>query len=196
MTHFIPPTILKTSLSLLAASGLLLASPARADHDHHDGTASDRDDARDRGNTRTHIAVDFDFGSALSEPGTSSGGGGALRLGQELDLALISLTPELGGSYHGFGGDAETRIYTGFLGGRLAVGKIIEPAAFAHLGVGRVEGTESRTAPVMDGGLAIDLTLLPLIDLGVHGAYNVMFPRDDGNSLKWVTLGAHAALVL
>lgn len=193
MTHFLSPTIFKITLSLLTAASAMLAPAARA---HEEGTARDHDDARDRGNTRTHIALDMDFGSALNEPGATSGGGGALRLGQELDLLLISLTPELGGSYHGFGGDAETRIYTGFLGGRLAVGKIVEPAVFAHAGVGRVEGTQSRTAPVLDGGLAVDLTVLPLIDLGVHGAYNVMFPRDDGSSLKWVTLGAHAALVL
>jgi len=62
--------------------------------------------------------------------------------------------------------------------------------------VGHVRGFESRTAPMLDGGLAVDFTLLPLIDLGVHGGYNMMFPRDDGSALEFVTLGAHAALVL
>ena len=56
--------------------------------------------------------------------------------------------------------------------------------------------TLETLAPVIDAGLALDFTLLPLIDLGVHGAYNTMFPRDDGSSLEFLTLGAHAALVL
>jgi hypothetical protein len=156
--------------------------------------AANREDSGGHGG-KTHLAVDFDFSSALKTPRTSEGGGGAVRLGQKFDLLLVSLTPEFGGSYHAFGGDAETRLYTGFLGGRLGVGKVIEPSIFAHLGLAHVTGTETRTAPIMDGGLALDLTLLPLIDLGVHASYNAMFPRDDGSALKYVLLGAHAALV-
>jgi hypothetical protein len=181
-----------------ALASLAVTTAAHAD----DETArSYSDDAphhsrRDDDTSKTHIAVDFDFGSALDAPRTKAGGGGALRLGQEFDLLLVSLTPEFGGSYHAFGGNDETKLYSGFLGGRLAIGKIVEPSVFGHLGVGHVAGLESRTAPIMDAGLAIDFTLLPLIDLGVHGAYNVMMPRDDGSALKFVTLGAHAALVL
>lgn len=188
--------LFRVSLGLMTAGALAIATPARAD----DSSAQSYDDGgesrRDRDSSNTHIAVDFNFGTALDEPGTDSGGGGAIRLGQEFDLFLVSLTPEAGGSYHAFGGDDETKLYAGFLGGRLAVGKIIEPSLFAHVGVGRLEGFDSRTAPILDGGLAIDLTVLPLIDLGVHGAYNMMLPREDGSSFDFVTLGAHAALVL
>lgn len=188
-------------LGLAATACVVATSPARADdYDSRERSRrSDDDDGpsrKDRDKSKTHIAVDFDFSTAVDAPATKSGGGGALRLGQEFDLLLVSLTPEFGGSYHGFGGNDETKLYTGFLGGRLALGKIVEPSLFGHVGVGRLEGVEKRTAPVMDGGLAIDFTLLPLIDLGVHGAYNVMLPRDDGSALKYVTLGAHAALVL
>jgi hypothetical protein len=185
---------------LAAAACVAVATPARADDDDTRARRSNDDDGgsrRDNDKSKTHIALDLNFATAIDSPFTKSGGGGALRLGQEFDLLLISLTPEFGGSYHAFGGNDETKLYTGFLGGRLAVGKIIEPSLFAHVGVGHVKGLgESRTAPVMDGGLAIDFTLLPLIDLGVHGAYNVMLPRDDGSALKYVTLGAHVALVL
>jgi hypothetical protein len=184
----------KLVLGLLAATCLAVATPARADDDGRDDR--EHDNRRDRDGSKTHIALDFDVNSAVDEPDTKAGGGGALRLGQELDLFLISLTPELGGSYHAFGGDDQSKLYAGFLGGRLAIGKIIEPSLFAHVGVGRLDGPDTRTAPIMDGGLAIDFTLLPLIDLGLHGAYNVMLPRDDGTSFKFVTLGAQAALVL
>jgi hypothetical protein len=183
------------AVGFLTCAGLLATNAAQA-QDSGQRDESERDDSDKRDDTTTHIALDFDFGAALDEPGTTSGGGGALRIGREWDLFLISLTPEIGGSYHAFGGDDETRIYSGFLGGRLAVGKIIEPAIFGHVGVGHVRGFESRTAPMLDGGLAVDFTLLPLIDLGVHGGYNMMFPRDDGSALEFVTLGAHAALVL
>jgi len=143
----------------------------------------------------TQIAVDFDLNTAVDEPATDSGGGGALRLGRQYGLVLVSLTPEIGGSYRAFAGDAETKLYSGFLGGRLGIGQIIEPSIFAHVGVAHVSGWEKRTAPILDGGLALDLTLLPLINLGVHGAYNVMLPRDDGSAFKFVTVGAHAALM-
>lgn len=180
---------------LLGAATLAVSVPARADDSEREDRR-DRRDRRDRSDTKTHIAVDFDFSTAIDEPSTKSGGGGQLRLGQEFDLFLVSLTPELGGGYHGFGGNDDAKLYTGFLGGRLAFGKIVEPSIFGHVGLGHLEAYDSRTAPVMDAGLAIDLTLLPLIDLGLHGAYNVMMPKDDGSSLKFVTLGAQAALVL
>lgn len=184
----------KLALGLLAATCLAVASPARADDDSRDEGA--RESRRDRDTSKTHVAVDFDFNSAVNAPEIDAGGGGALRLGQELDLFLVSLTPELGGSYHSFSGEDRTKLYAGFLGGRFAVGKIIEPSLFGHVGLGRLDGLESSTVPLLDGGLAIDFTLLPLIDLGVHGAYNVLLPRGDGEAFKFVTLGAQAALVL
>lgn len=182
---------------LLPAALVALTATTRAHADHEYDDDSERTSHRRRHDDsgRTHIAVDFDVGSALDTPGTKTGGGGAIRFGHELDLLLVSLTPELGGGYHAFGGNGETRIYSGFVGGRLGVGKIVEPSLFAHLGLGHVSGFESRTAPMIDAGLAIDLTFLPLIDLGVHAGYNAMFPRDNGSSLKFLTLGAQAALV-
>ena len=196
-SHRLPHSLTRLLFGLGAVASLaVVTTPARADDDTRRYDDPPRHSRRDDDTSRTHIAVDFDFGSALDAPETKSGGGGAIRLGQEFDLFLVSLTPEFGGSYHAFGGNDETKLYSGFLGGRLAIGKIVEPSIFGHLGVAHVAGLESRTAPIMDGGLAIDFTLLPLIDLGVHGAYNVMFPREDGSALKFLTLGAHAALVL
>ncbi|HEY8945381.1 MAG TPA: hypothetical protein VIM73_14020, partial [Polyangiaceae bacterium] len=45
----------------------------------------------------TRLALDLDYATAIDERGIDSGTGGALRLGQELDLVLVSLTPEIGG---------------------------------------------------------------------------------------------------
>jgi len=171
----------KILFSLAALPFIASATPARAEEGR-------------RGAGKTHIAVDFDFNTPIDAPSVDAGGGGALRLGQKFDLLLISLTPELGGGYHAF--DAgDVKLYSGFLGGRLGVGKIIEPSVYGHLGLAKLSGVESRTSPIMDAGLALDLTLLPLIDLGVHAGYNVLLPRDDGSAFKFVTLGAQAALV-
>jgi hypothetical protein len=181
-------------LGLLAATCLGVTAPAHAqDYERDEGA---RESRRDDDDSKTHIAVDGDFNAAVNAAEVDAGAGGAVRLGQEFDLFLISITPELGGGYHGFGGDDRLKLYSGFLGGRLALGKIVEPSLFAHVGVGRLDGGEPRTAPLLDGGLAIDLTVLPLIDIGVHGAYNVLLPAKDGEAFKFVTLGAQAALVL
>lgn len=145
---------------------------------------------------KTHIAVDFDFNSAFDDLDTELGGGGALRIGQKLNFLLVSLTPEVGGSYHAFGGNDETRLYSGFLGGRLGIGSVVEPSVFAHWGLAHLEGLQTRTGSVLDAGLALDFTLLPLVDLGVHGAYNVMPANDEGDTLKYMTVGAQFALVL
>ena len=78
-------------LAAFGAASLLATLPAHADDE-------DRSSRRDRSGGRTHIAFDFDFGSAIDAPGSKSGGGGALRLGEEFDLLLVTLTPEIGGS--------------------------------------------------------------------------------------------------
>ena len=175
----------KILFGLVAAASLTVAAPCRAD-----------DQGRDHGASKTHIALDVDFSSALGVLGTKTGGGGALRVGEKFRLILLSLTPELGGSYHAFGGNDETRIYRGFLGARLGAGTVIEPSIFAHVGVGHLEGLQTRTGTVLDTGLALDVTLLPLIDFGVHGAYNVMTPSGDQGAFKFLTLGVQVALVL
>lgn len=192
-----PHPVLSRLLFGLTVTACAVATSARADDERPPQRSDDeRPSRKDNDQSKTHIAVDFDFGTALDAPGTKAGGGGALRLGQEFDLFLVSLTPEIGGAYHAFGGDDKTRLYAGLIGARLAIGKIVEPSIFAHLGLAHTKGFENRTAPMMDAGLAIDFTLLPLIDLGLHAGYNAMFPRDDGSALKFVTLGAQAAIVL
>lgn len=172
-----------------------MAAPAHADESRERDEAPPRRESRERYG-KTHIALDFDFNSAFDALDTKMGGGGALRIGQKFDLLLLSLTPEVGGNYHAFGGDDQTRIYSGFVGGRVGFGKIVEPSVFAHWGLAHSEGAQSRTGSVLDAGLALDVTLLPLIDFGVHGGYNVMTASGDNPALKFVTFGAQAALVL
>jgi hypothetical protein len=161
------------------------------------GSAEAREDRADEGsNSKTVLAFDLDFVASLGAPGADIGGGGALRLGRKMDLILVSLTPEIGGSYDRFNGFNNDRIYRGFIGGRLGFGKIIEPSVFAHIGVGRFDANvASHTAPVFDAGIALDLTFLPLINLGAHASYNTLFSQGDHSSFNWLALGLHVALV-
>jgi hypothetical protein len=153
-------------------------------------------EAREDDKAKTVLAFDLDFVASLRETGSDIGAGGAVRLGRKLDFVLVSLTPEIGGSYDRFNGDNNAGIYRGFIGGRLGFGKVIEPSVFAHIGVGRLDANlGSRTAPTFDAGIALDLTFLPLINLGAHASYNTLWSQDNYSSFDWLSFGLHAALV-
>jgi hypothetical protein len=53
----------------------------------------------------------------------------------------------------------------------------------------------SRTGLTYDFGLFLDFTLLPLLNLGVHAAYDRMVGGADP-AFHWLTFGAHAELIL
>lgn len=180
--------------SALAIGGLTLAStPARA-QDVHD---REPDRPYPRFFEGVHFASDFDFGEVIDDPLTD-GIGGALRYGRQFEFDWLSLRSEGGGSYRLFtdANDDKLRIYSGFFGGRVAVGKIVEPSIFSHVGVAWLRGVERRTAPVIDAGAALDFTLIPMVELGIHGTYNMIPAIDEHPSMTWLLLGAHAALVL
>jgi hypothetical protein len=146
--------------------------------------------------TKTQLALDLDFVHPVAEPSVDAGGGGALRLGQQLDLIALSVTGEFGFGYHSFGGAADTREYAAFAGGRLAIGKFLEPGAFIHVAVSRlVDDFSGSWAPEMDFGLSLDLTVFPLIDIGVHGTYVHRFATSDSSSFRYMIIGPHVALL-
>jgi hypothetical protein len=176
--------IRRLALSLAAGAVLLLAAPPALAEDHP--------------GTSTVLALDLNYAGPISEPGVDGGPGGAIRFGQQLDLALIQLTGELGAGYQPFNGTPSPKLYSGFLGGRLALGKILEPGIFGHIGVAHLSagtGAVSRTAPLLDVGLFLDLTVLPLVNVGVHGGYNVMTPSSNQNAFHYYDVGVNGALV-
>jgi len=170
----------------LLLSGLFCSEAARADygHDRHDDP------------TRLMLALDLDYATAISADGIERGGGGGVRLGSELDVFLVTLIPELNFDYHTFSGYGDATTVTGKLGGRIRFLKILEPGIFAHAGVGHVGGFDPFTGFAFDAGLTLDLTILPLIDLGLHLAWNRVFGNRDHDGLSYGTFGAQVALVL
>lgn len=173
---------LRSSLPILTAALLVSLTPALA--------KAERDDSS------TVLALDLDLALPVNDSAADPGGGAAVRFGRKISLLLLSLTPEVGLGYHKFSGASEAALYRAFVGGRVGIGAIIEPSVFGHIAIGKLDHTSNdRWAPVADVGLALDFTLLPLLDLGVHGAYNTALPRDAYNAFSWFSAGVHAALV-
>jgi hypothetical protein len=154
----------------------------------------------------TTIAGDFDFAFPASAGWADTGVGFGIRIGQELHVPLLAINPELGFTYHTFGtgsGNLSTNdpsVYRGIAGLRLGLGEIFRVGVSGHLGVGRLDANinlrdVSHTAFTWDMGLFLDLTVLPLLNVGVHTAYTKVASNDEKNALQWYTLGAHAALV-
>jgi hypothetical protein len=172
-------------------AGVLLLQGARAH-------AQD-DDARRRDRGRLMLALDFDYSSAWSSAQIEGGGGGAFRIGTQMNVPLITLIPELAFEYHTYGskppGDAQTT--AGKIGGRIRFLEIIEPGIFAHIGIGHVGGNSlfSHTGFALDTGITLDLTIIPLVDFGLHASWNRIYGGYDGGTSYGIA-GAHVALVL
>lgn len=175
----------RRTLSLRLLSGFLACSALLAGaHDAH-------------AKSGTSIGVDIDYTNGINEPAVSGGTGFNGRLGYKLDLAVVQLTPEIGGGYHTFAGDAGAKLSQGIVGGRLQFLKVLEPGIYAHLGYGHlaISGTEGYSGATADAGVTLDLTLLPLVDIGVHAGYNGLLKSGDRPAFDTYVLGLHGALI-
>lgn len=144
----------------------------------------------------SRLALDLDYAMPAGEHGFHSGLGGAIRLGEKANLALVSLTGEIGGGYQPFSG-LGAKLYSGFIGGRIGLGGILEPGVYGHLGLSHIHfdlGSGTRTAPRLDGGLYLDLTALPLVDVGIHGGYDSVLSTNRYPAFNYFIVGAHAAI--
>jgi hypothetical protein len=140
------------------------------------------------------LALDLDYAAGLEEPDVGGGYGGALRFGYKLDLGICSITPEVGALYYSFGGVSERNMYGGIAGGRVGFLKVLEPSIFAHVGYVNLESYgKGQGNTLVDVGLALDLTILPLLDIGVHAAYSAVTVK-DANVFDWGRIGAHGTL--
>ncbi|WP_146645662.1 hypothetical protein [Labilithrix luteola] len=139
------------------------------------------------------LGLDGEVAVPLTPNRVSTGGGGALRFGYELDAVLLTITPEVAAGYYSLGGDLAPKMWDAVVGGRLAVGALVRAVLFGHFGYGHVKNNNapSRSAAAVDGGLALDLTVLPIIDIGVHAQYHLITGNSDGPANGWLGLGLH-----
>jgi len=126
-----------------------------------------------------------------------SGPAVAGRLGYELPVPLLHVVPEIGFQYARYN---NAKAYRGFAGGRVGIGVVLQLGVYAHIGLGKIEydGIKPATDTTLnyDGGLYLDFTALPLVDIGVHAGVGRFENREDRDPLQWLALGAHAAVHL
>ena len=149
------------------------------------------------------LGVDVDFAVPVSMNGVKTGFGGALRGGYDLNLAIIHIMPEAGLGLNKLTGDYGPLVFRGFAGGRIGVGALVRFDVFAHIGYAHV-GYGNRPAggvddgygtPIFDTGVALDITALPVLDVGIHASYNSAFnSTGTADTPKWLGLGAHVAI--
>jgi len=144
------------------------------------------------------LGLDVEAALPSAIPNADTGWGGGLRLGREWNLVLVKLTPEIQGNYHAFGGSSEATQFSVMGGGRVGIGLFIQPSVFAHAGVGHFEykttrSDESRTSLGYDLGVALDITALPLLDIGAHASMNGVAGDSTAQALTWYAVGGHIA---
>jgi hypothetical protein len=182
---------MKGSAILVVVGFISVTSGAHAEA--RDSGEKARSSEADEGPGGTRLAFDLDYANGL-EPNVDGGLGGALRFGHEYDLVLLSLTPEFMANLDDLSGAESPLVYGGLAGGRLTIGKIIEPGVFAHVGAGNVNlPGDDLTGLALDLGVSVDLTLVPAVDLGVHAAYDAVTWGGEG-TFDWYRVGAHLAI--
>jgi hypothetical protein len=180
----------------------MVAAPARAE-DHEREAAHGHPAALD-------IAGDVEGSAVVATPHTAAGnslGGGTgfkVRVGAQLHAPLIRFTPEaVYGYQHLFANsdvgpafDWNTNRVVG--GVRLGLGEIIVPTIYGHVGYGwRTTGdaTVADTGGVAaDGGVALDLHVIPHLGFGAHAEYSVVDARPYVP--QWLAFGLHADVAL
>lgn len=142
----------------------------------------------------TELGADLNLSVPLASD-DDKGVGVALRLGHRFSIPFVHAALELKGGFDSYSGPRDPSVYTGLAGARFGIGEIIRPSAYAHIGIGHLdfgpEVLEDRTRAAADVGVALDFTLLPLLDLGVHGEYGALVGAD----YDWLRFGIHALLV-
>jgi len=141
------------------------------------------------------MAADLDYAAPINSDVNSGGGFGA-RLGYQAHAPFVTVTPELAFTYASFSGFADPRVYRGLAGVRIGFFEVLRPGVYAHLGVGHLTTdlpNVSHTDLSYDLGVFLDFTVLPILNIGAHAAYNRL--TGDPLSLEWATVGGHVALV-
>ncbi len=145
----------------------------------------------------TLIGFDLDYALPVDSIG-NDGGGFALRFGQQVHIPLLVLTPEVAFAYHSYSGIGDPATFLGVGGLRLGFGEIFRLGPMAHLGIGHLDldlaSDPSFTGFTYDVGAFFAFTLLPLLNIGVHGAYH-QISFDKQETFKWMVFGAHAELI-
>jgi hypothetical protein len=147
------------------------------------------------------IGADLESSIPVDQTALSAGPSWAVRVGTQLHVPLLVLTPEIGFNMASFNSDIKdggANVYRGIAGIRAGVGEALRVGAYGHIGFAHIARTLrvqdlDHTGFTFDVGAFLDLTIIPLIDIGVHIGYGNA--AGEIESLQWLAAGVHAALV-
>ncbi len=127
------------------------------------------------------------------------------RGGWELPIPFFDAELELLAGMSHFGGDPDDTpmVWNARVGMRGGVNWALYPQGFFHVGYGRGFGYRfgAPKGVVVDVGVALDLTAIPYLRLGIYGAYNHMVFADavkvsgGDRDLQWFSFGITGNLV-
>lgn len=152
------------------------------------------------------VALEFNVGvPRLPRDELSTGVGFDARVGDEVFLDPVYLTPEVTGGYVALGSTV-ARFGAGL---RFGVRTTVAPALFIHAGYGVISyaiasAPEAASGAVegvaFDTGFALDFRPEMSFSAGIHVAYNGILgitdlpaERSAFGQMHWLSLGAHAA---
>jgi hypothetical protein len=151
------------------------------------------------------LGLEVNYNEAVDQLETGKGGGIDVRVGPRLTLWRFEVTPELSAGMHDFGGFPSPTVLRGLLGGKVALNVDLgfKPTLFTHFGVGRLrydalEAVERDAATGMaaDIGAAFDVSLLPMLEIGMQGSYSVVGMESTRSRFDWIQVGGHVTVIL
>jgi hypothetical protein len=149
------------------------------------------------------FGLEVNYNEAVDQLETGKGGGVDVRVGPRLELWMLQITPELSAGMHDFGGFPSPTVLRGLAGCKVALDLGIRPTLFAHFGAGRlrydaVESTarDATTGMAADFGAALDVNVLPMLDVGVQGSYNLVGMESTRSRFDWLQVGGHFTFIL
>lgn len=144
------------------------------------------------------LSLDLDYALPVEEGDVSDGFGGALRFGPRMDLAVLTLAAEASLGVHDMSGLAGPTVYRGTVGTRFGLGILLRPSVYGHVGAGHVDfdNSDDLTHLTLDVGAALDLAIVPSVELGAHAGYNFIFGNGSIDSFGFMVIGGHLTFVL
>jgi hypothetical protein len=151
------------------------------------------------------LGLELNYSEAVDQLETGKGGGVDVRVGPRLELWRLQLTPELSAGLHDLGGFPSPTVLRTMAGGKVALDLDlgVKPTLFTHLGVGRLRydalesvQRDAATGMACDIGASIDMNVLPMLDVGIQGSYNVVGVESARARFEWLQVGGHVTVIL
>ncbi len=140
------------------------------------------------------VGAEADAAQGIGLPsGAHFGYGFAGALGYRIVFGPVFLQPEAQGSYFVFsGGTAPTHVARVMGGARFGLGRRIQPAIFAHAGVGWLSTVTSGRS--VAAGVSLGFWPLRVLCVGAQAAFNLVSVPADVPTTRWVSYGVHVGV--